>query len=60
MAGIEPASPGLQPGATTISATFPQAEGRGIEPLAQRLPWCSRPVADHSAVPSTIGEDGGT
>jgi hypothetical protein len=23
MAGIEPASPGLQPGATTISATFP-------------------------------------
>ncbi|MBD1998924.1 hypothetical protein H6G00_20270 [Leptolyngbya sp. FACHB-541] len=36
------------------------AEDRGIEPLAQGLPWCSKPVADHSAVSSTIGENGGS
>lgn len=33
MAGIEPASPGLQPGAKPSSATFPQTEAKRIELL---------------------------
>lgn len=32
--------------------TLQLAEGEGIEPLARRLPWFSRPVAGHSAAPS--------
>jgi hypothetical protein len=32
--------------------TLQMAEGEGIEPLARRLPWFSRPVAGHSAAPS--------
>lgn len=72
MAGVEPASPGLQPGATPTSATFPdlawalgrgirprhsvKKEGRGLEPPAVTPPWFSRPVAVPSAVPSLISQ----
>ena len=48
----------LQRHVSTSFTNFPQAESRGIEPLAQGLPWFSRPVADRSAVPSMIGENG--